>query len=367
VGSVRAEEERRTEVLTRDPQPVESRDEIWHSLTQVSTVGIFVLLMGACLYFSRPVLLPVLSALVIGMTLAPMVNRARQLGVPPGVTAVLVAVLLLAAAGLAATLLAAPISEWIGRAPEISASIKQKFYVFDRPLSALRELQEVLSPSSANTVAVERPQFSMVAPVVTFVTPAVSEAVVFLVTLIFFLAGQMEFRRYLASFFETRDAKLRFIRIANDIEHNLAVYVATVTVINVALGVVVTAGAWLFGLPTPLIIGILAMVLNYVPYIGPACMAVILLGIGLVSFPSLGYALLPPAAFIALTTVEGQFVTPTILGHNLTLSPLAIFLALAFWAWLWGPMGAFLAVPISIIGLVIIQHLFPADDLKLPE
>jgi predicted PurR-regulated permease PerM len=151
------------------------------------------------------------------------------------VTAVVVAVLLLAAIGVAAMLLAGPVSEWIGRAPEISASIKQKFYVFDRPLSALRELQDVLLPSSANAVAVEAPQLSVVTPVLTFVRPAVEETVVFLVTLIFFLAGQMEFRRYLASFFETRDAKLRFIRIANDIEHNLAVYVATVTVINVAL------------------------------------------------------------------------------------------------------------------------------------
>jgi predicted PurR-regulated permease PerM len=367
VGDVRAEQEKRNALVIRDPQPVQSMDEIWHSLTQLSIVGIFILLAGACLYFCRPILLPVLSALVIGMTLAPLVNKARQFGVPPGITAVLVAVLLLTAVGLAAILLAAPVSEWIGRAPEISASIKQKFYVFDRALSALRELQDVLSPSSATAVAVEAPQLSMVTPVLTFVTPALSETVVFLVTLIFFLAGQMQFRRYLVSFFETRDAKLRFIRIANDIEHNLAVYVATVTIINVALGLIVAAAAWLFGLPNPFIIGILAMVLNYVPYIGPGCMAVILLGIGLVTFPGLGYALLPPAAFIGLATLEGQFITPTVLGHNLTLSPLAIFLALAFWAWLWGPMGAFLAVPLSIIGLVIIHHLFPADDLKLPE
>jgi predicted PurR-regulated permease PerM len=95
-------------------------------------------------------------------------------------------------------------------------------------------------------------------------------------------------------------------------------------------------------------------------------MAVFLLGVGLVSFPSLGYALLPPVAFVALATLEGQFVTPTILGRRLTLNPLAIFLSLAFWGWLWGPMGAFLAVPLSIIGLVTISHLFPTEEFKLP-
>jgi predicted PurR-regulated permease PerM len=349
-----------------DPQPLSSTDGIWRSAAQVAVVGIFLLLTVASVYVCRPILLPVFSAVIIGMTLAPIVDRARKIGVPPWLTALVLVLLLLSAAGLAAMLLAAPISEWIGRAPEIGASIKQKFYVLDRPLSALRELQDILLPSSGNIVTTE-PQLNVVTPVLTFLTPAVTEMVLFLVTLIFFLAEQGEFRRQLVFLFETRDAKLRFIRIANDIEHNLAVYLTTVTAINLVLGAIVALGAWLFGLPSPLTIGILAMLLNYLPYVGPACIAVILLGVGLVSFPSLGYALLPPAALVGLATIEGQFITPTILGRNLTLNPLMILLALAFWAWLWGPMGAFLAVPISIIGLVVLNHVFPAEDFKLPE
>jgi predicted PurR-regulated permease PerM len=333
----------------------------------MAPVGIFILLLGACLYVCRPILLPVAAALVIGTTLAPLVKRARRWGVPPPVTAVAIVLVLLAAMAIAAMLLAAPVSEWIARAPEIGASIKQKFYVLDAPLSALRQLRDDLLPPSGNAVTVEAPQFSMVTPVLTFLTPALTETMVFLVTLILFLAGQMQFRRYMASFFETRDAKLRFIRITNDIEHNLAAYVATTTAINSVLGITVAIAAWLFGLPTPYILGLVAMVLNYVPYIGPACMALILLSVGLVTFPGLGHALVPPAAFVGLATLEGQFITPTILGHRLTLSPLAIFLALAFWAWLWGPMGAFLAVPFSIMGLVVVSHLFPSDDLRLPE
>jgi predicted PurR-regulated permease PerM len=108
------------------------------------------------------------------------------------------------------------------------------------------------------------------------------------------------------------------------------------------------------------------MLLNYIPYIGPACMALILLAVGLVTFPTLGHALLPPAAFVALTTLEGHIITPTVLGRSLTLNPLAVFLALAFWTWMWGPMGAFLSVPLLIVALVIFGHLFPSDDIKLP-
>jgi predicted PurR-regulated permease PerM len=95
-------------------------------------------------------------------------------------------------------------------------------------------------------------------------------------------------------------------------------------------------------------------------------MTVILFGVGLVTFPSLGYALVPPAAFVALATIEGQFITPTVLGQRLTLNPLAVLLSLAFWSWLWGPIGAFLAVPLTIIGLVALLHLFPPDESKLP-
>jgi predicted PurR-regulated permease PerM len=138
----------------------------------------------------------------------------------------------------------------------------------------------------------------MVTPLAAAITPAVAESVLFFATLIFFMAGQMKFRRYVAGFFETRDGKLRFIRIANDIEHNLASYVTIVTVINAAVGTIVAAGAWLLGLPSPLILGVLAMMLNYIPYLGPACMAVILFAVGFVASSSLTQAAIAPASWI---------------------------------------------------------------------
>ena len=303
------------------PEPLESIEDIWTPAAHMATVGIFVLLLVVCLNYSRPVLLPVAAAMIIGTTLAPIVKAGTRHRISPWVTAIALGALLLAVAGTAVTLLSGPVSEWIAKAPDIGTTIKEKLYVFDRPLAALRELQDVLLPSPEKTVAVETSQLAIVTPVVAFVTPAVVEITLFFVTLVFFLATQMDFRRYVVSFFSSRDAKLRFIRIVNDIEDHLAAYVATVTVINFCLGVVVAFGAWFFGFPSPIILGLMAMVLNYIPYIGPACMTVILLGVGLVSFPSLGYALVPPAAFVGLVTLEGQFITPTILGRRLTLNP----------------------------------------------
>jgi predicted PurR-regulated permease PerM len=351
---------------TKEEESPKSVDDIWASAAQMATVGIFILLVGVCLYVCRPILLPVAAAIVIGTTLAPLVKAAARYRASPWLTAGLLAASLVAVAGTAVTFLTKPVTDWIARAPEIGATIKQKLYVLDPLLAALRELQEVLLPSSGNAVTVEPSQLSIVTPLLTVVTPAAVELVLFFVTLIFFLAAQMDFRRYMVSFFTTRDAKLRFIRITNDIEEHLASYLFTVMVINFCLGVAVAFGAWLFGFPSPVLFGVLAMVLNYIPYIGAACMTVILFGVGLVSFPSLAFAFAPPAAFVAFATIEGQFITPAVLGHRLTLNPLAVILALAFWSWIWGPMGTFLAVPLTIMGLVTLSHLFPPDESKLP-
>ena len=364
---LRAQREKRYSPVINDPQPLGSIGDIWGSASQMATVGIFFLLLLTCLYFARPIVLPVAAAALIALTFAPIIKRGQTLGIPSWITAIALVAVMATAGAVVVTLAAGPIGEWITRGPEIAASLKSKLYVLDRPLAALRELQKSVLPSGDNAVAVETSHISMLAPVLAYVTPALSEIVVFFATLIFLLAEQMSFRRYVATFFTSRDAKLRFIRTANDIEENLASYVAVMTCINVALGIVVTAGAWLFGFPNPWIFGTMAMVLNYLPYIGPACVAITLFVVGLVTFPTLSYALLPPACFVGLTTIEGQLITPTILGHRLTLNPLAVLLALAFWAWLWGPMGAFLAVPLTIVILVTMTHLFPPDESKLPD
>jgi predicted PurR-regulated permease PerM len=366
VEYLRARKEKPQSLIINDPQPVSSADDVWRSASQLSLIGIFILMLAAAFYAARPVLMPVLAAVIVAMTFAPIIKLADRRGVSPWVTATLIVVVLAAAVATVATLLSAPLIAWIDRAPEIAARVKEKLYVLDIPLAALRDLQHTLMPPSANSVKVEESQITWVAPIVVAVTPAVAQIAIFAATLFFALVGQVDVRRHLTSLFGTRDAKLRFLRIANDIEDNLASYVAVVTTINITLGAVVAAGAWAFGFDNPLMLGLLTAILNYIPYIGPACMVIILFGVGLVTFPTLGYALLPPASFVALTTIEGNILTPTILGHRLTLNPLIVFISIVFWAWLWGPIGAFLAVPLSLIGLVIANHVLPSDDAKLP-
>jgi predicted PurR-regulated permease PerM len=255
---------------------------------------------------------------------------------------------------------------------EIGAAIKDKLYFLERPMAEFQSLQSaVLGGGQRPAVTVETNQSKVLESVVTVVTPAaveiVLEVIVFLGTLFFFVLGRAKFRRYLVNAFAARDARLRALKILNDIEQNLSDYLLVVTCINLALGAVTVLITYLLGLPTPLLWGALAFGLNYLPYVGPGIMYVILFGIGLLSFPTLWGALLPPGIFMAVTLVEGQFLTPTIIGHRvLNVHPLTIFLGIAFWAWLWGPVGAFLAMPIIIMATVALNHIYPDKTEALP-
>ena len=347
-----------------DSPPRPSADSLWAPLAHMATFGIFLILFGAVLYLGRTILLPIFAAGVVALTLAPVVKAAGRRGISPWITAIVIVAVCVGALSLAVTVMAGPVSEWLGRAPEIWTNIKEKFAVLEQPLAAARQLQTALFGDAAGS-QISAP--NVVLPVVAFLTPAAGELLLFFGTLFFFLAGQLELRARFVSLFAEREAKLRFLRIMNDIEKNLTGYLVLVTIINATLGVIVGIGTFLLGFPNPVILGLLAAVFNYIPYVGPAAMVVVLFGVGLVTFPSLGHALLAPLGFVALTTAEGHFITPTIVGRRITLNPLLVFLALAFWTWLWGPIGAFLAAPLSIVGLVVFNHLFPRDDAKLPD
>jgi predicted PurR-regulated permease PerM len=363
---MRTDREVRHSLIIGDPVPVDSVNSMWVSTGHGAIIGIFLLLFGAFLYFGRPILLPVLAAAVLALTLAPLIKAAKRAGIPTWVTAIVILLFGFGALSLAAMALAKPVSEWIGRAPEVGASIRDKLAVLDQPIAALHQLEASLFGNNAG-LNVSMPASTVVLPVVAFVTPAAGELVLFFTTLFFFLVGEIELRNQFVALFGGRDSKLRFLKIMRDIERNLAGYLAVVTVVNIAVAIIVSLGAWLIGFPNPLIFGFLAGLFNYVPYIGPAIMVVVLFGVGLVTFPSLTHALIAPLGLIALATLEGHLITPTLVGRRLTLNPLVVFLALAFWTWMWGPMGALLATPLSIIGLVVVHHLFPSEDVRLPD
>jgi predicted PurR-regulated permease PerM len=356
--------ERRAGMAVEAAEPVESLDQFWTDAARFATVGIFVLLALAAIELARPVLLPAVSGIVLGLMLGPLANRASKLGIPNIVTSLFLLGMVLALFYLAVVLLAAPVIEWIGKAPEVGSLLRQKLAFLDRPLASIEGLRKAITPQG-DALKVDTGT-NLLAPVLTIVTPAIGQIVIFIGTLFFFLLGRTELRRHLVAFFEGREARLRTIRILNDVEQNLTDYLSVVAVINLAVGVAAIGVAFIVGLPSPLAWGVLGFVLNFIPYLGALSMQLVMFGVGIVTFPTLGQAALAPLLYLAFTTLEGHFITPAIMGRRLTLSPLTVFLALVFWTWMWGPVGAFLAVPLLIVGLMAMHHIFPKETSQLP-
>ncbi len=349
----------------RDPNPLKDASSFWRVMSQAATIAMAVILFGAFLFVARSLLVPILAALVVSLTLGPMSARAQKAGLPAWVPAFVIVLGLAGLLYLMVSVLVDPASDLIARSSEIGGTIKEKFSFMDRPLFALRELQAAVLGGSGLKVDVEKN--ALVEGVVTALPDFALQLVLFFATLFFFIFGRQAFRRYIVNLFATRDGRLRALRIVNDTEHNLSAYLITVTLINLGVGLVITGITYMMGFPAPLLWGVMAFILNYIPYVGPGIMHVMLFVIGLLTFPTLLPALVAPALFMTFTFFEGHFLVPAIIGRQLLLHPLAVFLSLAFWAWLWGPIGAFLATPILIMAIVAIDHLYPRSKTSLPE
>ncbi|MEJ0074820.1 MAG: AI-2E family transporter [Alphaproteobacteria bacterium] len=299
-----------------DPEPLPGIPAVWRFGAILSTLLMGFLALIAALYFGRAALLPVVAALIVGITLSPATEYGARLGIPVAVSAVGLIVALIAVIGALITFFATPISEWIARAPEIGVAVQQKLRVFDYPLSVLHDIKAAVMPGGAGgqTVSVESNPAEMVGTVVVAVTPAIGQFVVFFGTLVFFLITNAQLRRKLIVSFGSRETRLRIMRIWSDIEDNLAEYLGLVTMINVALGLITMIVLYFIGFPNPVTFGLLTIGLNYVPYIGPAIVALVLLSVGLVAMPTLAMAALAPALFVAIATVEGHFITPSLVA-----------------------------------------------------
>lgn len=365
-GANSAERRERSLLAISDPQPVAEVSRLWRTAAQSATIGMFVILLVVALSLARPVLLPVVSAFVVTMMLGPLSARAERYRIPSLISAIILWLLVIGVFYGVIVLLAAPVVDWVGKAPDIGRTIEEKLHVFDRPIALLQDLRDALLPADKKgSLGVDIMTFLQ--PAVLVVTPALGQLLIFFGTLFFMLLGRARMRRVLVAFFAERDARLRMLKIMNDIEHNLTGYLSIVTIINVAIGLCGGFAAWVTDLPDPVAWAVLGFILNFIPYIGALIMEAALFLVGLVTFTTLSHALIAPLLFLALATLEGHFITPSIMGRRLTLNPLTVFLALVFWTWLWGPVGAFLAVPLLIVALVVIDHLFPEDEPELPS
>ncbi len=348
-------------------QPVEveesasyRRDRLLAAIALISGVGLAIALPFA-LRAGAEFFLPVTTALVIAIALVPLLEWLERRRVPSALAALMCIVLFLAVANIAVAAIVFPATEWFQQLPERVGQLRQTLAPLVEVYSDLEEFIDDLvnefgrSPSSApQTVQVETPNSLL--QIIASSAPFAAVQMFFAVLVIFFfLSGWTRMRKRTITARASFGGAMTTARVIQQVVDATSTYLGTITIVNIGMGLVLALALYLIEMPTPLMWGGIAAVLNYIPYLGPIASA-LLLGLGgLMTFQDPWYALLPALIFICIHLVEANFVTPTVVGRRLTINPLLILLSLSFWAWVWGTTGALLAVPLLIIFRTILD------------
>ena len=333
-------------------------------LSEYATIGLFVFGLLAFLYVARPIMVPLVSAVVIGLLLGPTQGRLTRLGFPAWISSLLLVSAVIGFFIALTRLLFIPFEIWASRLPEIWSELKRQLDLWKGVILRLKDVKEEVEESagideSVERVVVDEPGF--LADIAFSAPVAGGQLVIFVGALFFYLAGRDDIRARCLSLCVSRQARLTVARILRDMEFCVSHYLTTILLINIGLGVVTAIALWMIGFPNPILWGVLAALLNFAPYIGPLIVDVLLFGVGLLTYDSLVMAAAPMLIFFMINLVEANVVTPAIIGQTFTIQPLAVFVSLAIWVWMWGPVGALLSVPLLLIIEVILSRTVPGQ------
>jgi predicted PurR-regulated permease PerM len=333
-------------------------------VVSVAIVGTFLILVAGVLYYARGFFLPVILALLITLAFMPVVRALSRRGIPPVATALAVVVSIgLGMIGLA-LLLAEPTARMLTEAPQIIQQVRDRFggEGTSGPLSRLSDATEQLEAIADGSDAPDAPQKVVIAQpgIISWAADTLSgiggTLGATLLFVVFLLSSGDLFLQKLVRILPTLSDKKRSLRVVQDVSTEVSRYLFTITLINIGFGTAVGLAMAALGMPNPILWGVGAALLNYVPYVG-ALVGMALAGIiGLVTFPTLTMAALPPLAYFVCNAIEGSVVTPLTLGRRLELNPVAILVALAFGGWMWGIVGALIGVPLLVVIKVFCDH-----------
>lgn len=336
-------------------------------IRSIALTGLFILAVFYTVFFMRAVLLPLVLALLLSYLFRPIVRALAKVKIPPVLGAAVVLLSLLALLGYAVSTIATPLAGWMDKAPAGLSQLQHKLVPVKKSMAqvaqASGELEKLTTPDAQGkpTVEVKRRPLTDVLFVQT--KEFIFSAILLLILLYFLLVYDGVFMNKLIKLMPTLSDKKTAVSIAHDIESHVSRYLLTVTIINSCLGLAVGTTVGLLGLRNPIMWGVMVAILNFVPYLG-ALTGIICMTIGAVlSFDSFGYALIFPAVYLAYGTLEGNFVTPWVMGRSLTLNPVIILLSLTFWGWMWGIVGIILAVPILAAFKIFCTHIKPMEPI----
>ncbi|HEY6631164.1 MAG TPA: AI-2E family transporter [Rhizobiaceae bacterium] len=327
---------------------------------QVAMIVVGVATSIFMLHAGEYILAPAGLGIVLGLMLGPLATLLEKRGMRPGLSASLVVLVFIIAICLFAAAIAAPLGFWLSRLPQLWANLQLQLSEFRAPLETLKSVRDQLRDLTGGeglTVSVDE---GMGVESVAVLAPAfVAQVLIFFACLYFFVATRNQTRAAILKLCLDRRLRWRVAHIFRDVERMVSRYLLSITVINVLEGAAVGIALWLIGIPSAMLWGALAAITNFVVFVGPMVMVVILFLVGLAEFDTLGGSLLPVAVYLGINMLEAQFVTPMVIGRTMTLNPFVVVLALIFWIWLWGPLGGFIAIPALLVLYAMIRNIVP--------
>lgn len=316
------------------------------------------------LFLGREFLTPIVLAFLLALTLTPVVRFLSKHSVPAALSATLLIVVTAAMIGMLSYITSGPISTLVAEAPEIGQKLQAKVQTLqvtvEKAVKATAQIDsatEAVSDAHVQKVVVAQPGILSRAAG-NAVSIGTTLAITFVLSLFLLASGSMFYEKIIQSVPRLSDKK-RALRVVYSVEREISRYLFTITVINAGLGIGIGAGLWAIGIPNAMVWGIAAALLNFLPYVGALITVVLVAVISLATFDSIAFGLLAPAFVLTCNIIEGQFVTPLMLGRRLELNTVAVFISISFWSWIWGFIGALLAVPILVVIKVICDHFEP--------
>jgi predicted PurR-regulated permease PerM len=304
------------------------------------------------LYVARDFLIPIVFALLLNFLLSPLIRRLARIHIKPPIGAAIVVILLVGAIGGGVYQLTGPAQRWLATAPEAFGKAQGKLRRIIRPMQQVQKNVEQAASAVGGPPTGKAPEVvvqsgpSLSSRLFGTTQKVVAGLLEIFILLYFLLAGGDLFLQKLIKVLPHFGDKMKAVDIARATEATVSAYLTTTLLLNVLEGALVALVLWLLGMPSVLLWGALVACLEFVPYLGAATAVIVLGAAGLTTFDQLGHALLIPGSFLAINMLQANLVTPLLLGHRLTLNPVAIFVGLAFFFWIWGVPGAFLAVPL---------------------
>jgi predicted PurR-regulated permease PerM len=340
-----------------EPPAAAGHPDVRHvSLVILALLGVLYTLHFAAAFF-----LPIVLAVLLNLLLSPMVRLLRaSLRLPEPLGAGIVIVVLLGVLVFGAYRLTPVASAWIARAPESLATLQQRIQPLRRPVEKVTEAAEQVE--QATDMDKKTPQVEIKGPSLTKQvfggTTALLSAGMVVIFLTYFLlaSGELFLQKLVAVLPQLKDKKTA-VRIVRETESQVSVYLVATTLINIGVGVATGVALGLLGMPNPVLWGVIAAVLNFVPYVGGLVNTVILALAAFLSFEDTGQALMIPIVFTIINILEGNLITPWILGRRMRLNTVAVFIGLVFWWYLWGIPGAILAVPMMATLKIACDHI----------